>query len=145
MKEILKFDYSQSELPHKYDGSELTPDQKQLIDNFSIDIKQDLQKYLDSFQEKFYLNYLHPKKDYVLASVAQELNLEYGVITGVDISKFNQKDIQLIDHMANDLHDQLLNKDKLDALTNYADKDTQDKIVKSTLIQVLKDLGHQIQ
>jgi hypothetical protein len=77
--------------------------------------------------------------------VAQELNLEYGVITGVDISKFNQKDIQLIDHMANDLHDQLLKKDKLDALTNYADKDTQDKIVKSTLIQVLKDLGHQIQ
>jgi hypothetical protein len=145
MKEILKFDYSQSELPHKYDGSELTPDQKQLIDNFSIDIKQDLQKYLDSFQEKFYLNYLHPKKDYVLASVAQELNLEYSVITGVDISKFNQKDIQLIDHMASGLHDQLLKKDKLDALTNYADKDTQDKIVKSTLIQVLKDLGHQIQ
>lgn len=146
MKEAVKFGFSPpSELPSNEKSQNLTREEKKLVDHLSVTLKQDLQRYLDSFQEKFYLTYLHPKKDYILASVAQELNLEYGVVTNINLFKFNEKDIKLIDHMASGLHDKLLKKDKLDIMTNYGDKQTQDKIVKSTLIQVLKDLGHQIQ
>jgi hypothetical protein len=145
MKEAVKFGFSPpSELPSSEKSQNLTREEKKLVDHLSVTLKQDLQRYLDSFQEKFYLNHLHPKKDYIIASVAQELNLEHGVITGIDLSKFSDQDIKLIDHMAKGLHDKLLKKDKLDVMTNYGDSQAQEKVIKSSLIQVLKDLGYEI-